>query len=80
MAMVDGDWSVDRATGNIRYIGYDHIGESTITAGSFITGDFYMIRNVGSTDFTLIGAASNTVGVRFEATGAGSGTGDATRS
>lgn len=24
MAMVDGDWSIDRATGNIRYIGDDH--------------------------------------------------------
>ena len=79
MPMVDGDWSVDRATGNIRYIGYDHTGGSTITAGSFVTGDYYQIRNVGSTDFTLIGASSNTVGERFEATGAGSGTGDATQ-
>jgi hypothetical protein len=77
--MVDDDWSIDRATGNIRYIGYDHTGASTITAGSFVTGDYYQIRNVGSTDFTLIGAASNTVGVRFEATGAGTGTGDATQ-
>jgi hypothetical protein len=24
MAMVDADWSIDRATGNIRYIGDDH--------------------------------------------------------
>jgi hypothetical protein len=74
MAMVDDDWSVDRATGNIRYIGYDHIGASTITTGAFVTGDFYQIRVVGDTDFTLIGAASSTVGVRFEATGAGGGT------
>ena len=28
MAMVDGDWSIDRATGNIRYIGDDHNGAS----------------------------------------------------
>ena len=28
MAMVDADWSVDRATGNIRYIGDDHGGAS----------------------------------------------------
>ena len=28
MAMVDADWSVDRATGNIRYIGDDHNGAS----------------------------------------------------
>lgn len=26
MAMVDADWSIDRATGNIRYIGDDHNG------------------------------------------------------
>jgi hypothetical protein len=30
MAMVDADWSVDRATGNIRYIGDDH----TLSGGS----------------------------------------------
>ena len=30
MAMVDADWSIDRATGNIRYIGDDH----TLSAGT----------------------------------------------
>lgn len=25
MSMVDGDWSIDRQTGNIRYIGHDHV-------------------------------------------------------
>lgn len=79
MAMVDGDWSIDRATGNIRYIGFDHSPTTTVNAGSFVTGDYYQIRSVGTTDFTLVGAASNTVGVRFEATGAGSGTGVATQ-
>lgn len=74
MPMVDGDWSVDRTTGNIRYIGYDHSPTTTVTTGAFVTGDYYQIRFVGDTDFTLIGAASNTVGVRFEATGAGGGT------
>lgn len=74
MGMLADDWSIDRATGNIRYIGYDHIGETTITTGAFVTGDYYMIRVVGDTDFTLIGAASNTVGVRFEASGVGGGT------
>jgi hypothetical protein len=77
--MIDGDWSVDRATGNIRYIGFDHAPTTTVTAGSFVTGDYYQIRSVGTTDFTLVGAASNTVGVRFEATGAGTGTGVATQ-
>jgi len=56
------------------------INEDThvITAGSFVTGTKYTIVTVGTTDFTAIGAASNTVGVAFTATGAGSGTGTAT--
>lgn len=79
MPMIDGDWSVDRATGNIRYIGYDHSPTTTVTAGAFVTGKYYQIRSIGSTDFTLVGAASNTVGLRFEATGAGTGTGVVTQ-
>ena len=79
MPMVDDDWSIDRATGAIRYIGFDHTGASVITAGSFVVGDYYMIRNVGNTDFQAIGAADDNVGTRFEATGTGSGTGDATQ-
>jgi len=51
---------------------------SAITAGSFEIGTTYTIASVGNTDFTLIGATSNTVGVSFTATGAGSGTGTAT--
>lgn len=51
---------------------------SAITAGSFEIGKTYTIASVGDTDFTLIGAASNTVGVSFTATGLGSGTGTAT--
>lgn len=49
-----------------------------VTAGSFVTGIRYVILTVGSTDFTLIGAASNTIGVSFVATGVGAGTGTAT--
>lgn len=79
MPMVDGDWSIDRATGNIRYIGFDHSPTTTVNAGSFVTGDYYQIRSVGTTDFTLVGAPDNNVGTRFEATGAGSGTGVATQ-
>jgi hypothetical protein len=48
------------------------------TAGSFNVGTSYTIKTIGTTDFTLIGAASNTVGVVFTATGVGSGTGTAT--
>jgi hypothetical protein len=46
-----------------------------VTAGSFVVGQYYTIREVGTTDFTLIGAVANTVGVIFQATGAGTGTG-----
>lgn len=49
----------------------------TVTAGSFVVGVKYIIVSVGTTDFTLIGASSNTVGVVFTATGVGSGTGTA---
>ena len=45
-----------------------------LTTGSFVTDTYYQITTVGDTDFTLIGAASNTVGVQFQATGAGGGT------
>lgn len=51
-------------------------GNST-NAGSFIIGDTYLITSVGSTNFQLIGAVSNTVGTHFIATGAGSGSGTA---
>jgi hypothetical protein len=49
----------------------------TVTAGSFVVGQTYRIVSVGTTDFTLIGATSNTPGVHFIATGAGTGTGTA---
>jgi hypothetical protein len=48
-----------------------------ITAGNFVVGKTYNIVAVGSTNFTLIGADSNTVGVSFIATGVGAGTGTA---
>ena len=49
----------------------------TVTAGSFVVGKTYQIKTVGTTDFTLIGATSNTVGSYFVATGVGTGTGTA---
>jgi hypothetical protein len=51
---------------------------NTITAGSFVVGNIYTIATIGSTDFTLIGASANTVGIEFTATGVGNGTGTAT--
>ena len=48
-----------------------------VTAGSFLVGSTYQIISLGTTDFTLIGAATNTIGEIFTATGVGSGTGTA---
>lgn len=50
---------------------------NTVTAGSFVVGREYKIVSVGTTDFTLIGASANTVGLWFVATGVGTGTGTA---
>lgn len=49
-----------------------------VAAGAFVVGTIYKIVSVGTTDFTLIGAANNNVGTLFTATGAGAGTGTAT--
>ena len=53
----------------------------TVNAGSFVVGTAYQILTTtdggAATDFTLIGAANNTVGTTFVATGAGTGTGTA---
>jgi len=51
---------------------------SAQTAGAFVIGISYTIVSVGTTNFVAIGAASNTVGVVFVASGVGSGTGTAT--
>ncbi len=48
-------------------------------AGSFVSGATYQITEVGTTDFTAIGAVSNEIGIYFRATGVGSGTGSATQ-
>jgi hypothetical protein len=48
-----------------------------VTAGSFTARRPYRILTVGTTDYTLIGASANTVGVEFTATGVGTGTGTA---
>jgi len=50
----------------------------TVTAGSFVALLEYTILTVGTTDFVAIGAASNTIGVVFTATGVGAGDGTAT--
>ena len=52
---------------------------SADSASSIVPGQTYKIVSVGSTDFTLIGASSNTVGVVFTATAAGTGSGTASK-
>lgn len=52
--------------------------ENTVTpAGSIQAGFDYVITTLGTTNFTEIGAASNTVGLLFTATGPGTGDGTA---
>jgi hypothetical protein len=46
-------------------------------AGTFVVGFRYRITRVGTTNFVAIGAASNTLGVIFTATGVGTGDGEA---
>lgn len=46
-----------------------------VAAGAFVNGTEYIITSSGDTDFTAIGAANNSVGTVFSATGSGSGTG-----
>jgi hypothetical protein len=48
-----------------------------VSSGSFVFGRKYLIRSIGSTNFTAIGAAANSVGTLFTATGIGSGDGTA---
>jgi len=58
-------------------VGAKFINKNDISAGSFVVGLEYKILTVGTTDFTLIGASANTVGLYFTATGAGTGSGTA---
>jgi hypothetical protein len=50
---------------------------NAVTAGAFVVGTTYTIISLGTTNFTLIGATSNTVGLTFKATGVGAGSGTA---
>ena len=48
---------------------------SSVAATALVAGRTYVIVSLGTTDFTLVGAANNTIGTSFIATGAGAGTG-----
>jgi hypothetical protein len=64
-------------TGNLIMKPQKNLATADTNAGSFTIGSVYTITSVGTTNFTLIGASANTVGVVFKATGVGSGTGKA---
>ena len=55
----------------------DTVMFSSVAATALVAGRTYVIVSPGTTDFTLIGAANNTIGTSFIATGAGAGTGTA---
>ena len=62
--------------GTVTVIGSSiRINNGVLNANQTVNGRFYKILTVGDTSFTSIGASANTVGVWFQATGAGSGTG-----
>ena len=76
--VLDGEPSIkDTGAGQgTLMIGQDQRVFSTqVNAGNFVTGCTYKILSIGDTDFTTIGAAANTVGCQFVATGVGTGTG-----
>jgi hypothetical protein len=70
---VDTDYTIDS---NFNIVTFTS-APGKVTAGSFVPGATYTILSLGTTNFIAIGASSNTVGVEFIATGAGSGTGTA---
>jgi hypothetical protein len=61
--------------------GYDGsavVGQTVTLPGNLMIGSTYTITSIGTTDFTLVGATSNTLGLTFTANGAGTGTGTVT--
>ena len=72
----DGNWIYVSDTLNTQVYVYRKNNQE-FSAGYFVPTQSYTITEVGNTDFTLIGAIENTVGITFEATGIGTGTGTA---
>ena len=68
-------------TNNIRMADFVRVTtRATVIAGSLIIGETYTVRTTvtgagAATDWTLVGAANNTYGTVFVATGVGSGSG-----
>jgi hypothetical protein len=78
-AVGSGALSAAISSTNTIAIGRGALGNAgkVIAVTAVLAGGTYNIQAVGNTDFTLIGAASNTVGATFTATGPGAGTGTA---
>jgi len=74
-AETDVDYIANAASAGTTLEGLD--SNYNVTAGSFVATKSYTITDVGSTNFVSIGAAESKVGVKFTATGIGSGTGTA---
>ena len=62
---------------NTKWIYSERLPLLVETAGTFIVGNSYTILTIADTDFTSIGAISNTIGVTFIATDVGTGSGTA---
>ncbi len=76
-ASEDGYASSVSIVGNTIAVGAPGTDRGVVSAPLFVVGKIYTIKVVGTTDFTLIGAASNSVGTIFTATAPGIGTGTA---
>ena len=70
------------SNGDLVKVGPVHIGTTapnsspdSVAATALVTGTVYQILTVGTSDFTLVGASANTVGVIFTATGTTTGDG-----
>ena len=72
----DQNWIYASDPANVRVLAYRR-ERIPLNAGYFVTGQTYQITEVGTTDFKLIGAVDNKVGIIFVATGPGTGTGSA---
>lgn len=76
-----------RLTGEVVDIKVDEVGLGIVPSGTYtitvpetaatalVVGDEYVIKSVGTSNFTLVGAANNSVGTVFAATGTTTGTG-----
>jgi len=74
---VESDIIAITVSGYHPYIRFTFTDATDVTATTFTTGNEYEIATIGTTDFTLIGASANTVGIVFTATGPGIGDGTA---